>query len=314
MRRLLLLLLLVGGCIIVGLVWLTDGLSLEPDRSVSDRQASRSSKVTAPAAAPGGTAIADPCGGSPDLAQAAAINAASVTGSQWSVFGRAQTGWSVYLPLISRELGVACPPGRTAFARRVKLWQSTHGLPASGLMTADTLRTMNLVWLRRRPFVGATREGACPPPPDEGVLATAHPDEGYRGKTVRLLVEALVAYRRMIAAARDALPALSSDRNLLTIVSGFRGPDEEASKCLNTASCGTSSMAKCSAHRTGLALDLFLGPKDSSTPTSSDDGDRALQSRSPAYLWLVANADQFGFTPYPFEPWHWEYTRPLASG
>ena len=31
-------------------------------------------------------------------------------------------------------------------------------------------------------------------------------------------------------------------------------------------------------------------------------------SRTPAYRWLVANADRFGFVPYPFEPWHWEWT------
>ena len=29
---------------------------------------------------------------------------------------------------------------------------------------------------------------------------------------------------------------------------------------------------------------------------------------APAYRWLVANADRFGFVNYPFEPWHWEWT------
>ena len=24
-------------------------------------------------------------------------------------------------------------------------------------------------------------------------------------------------------------------------------------------------------------------------------------------MWLVQNADKFGFRPYFYEPWHWEY-------
>ena len=43
-------------------------------------------------------------------------------------------------------------------------------------------------------------------------------------------------------------------------------------------------------------------------PESSDDANRLYESRTPAYLWLVANAGRFGFVSYPFEPWHWEWT------
>jgi LAS superfamily LD-carboxypeptidase LdcB len=26
------------------------------------------------------------------------------------------------------------------------------------------------------------------------------------------------------------------------------------------------------------------------------------------YRWLVANAANYGFLPYSYEPWHWEWT------
>jgi LAS superfamily LD-carboxypeptidase LdcB len=29
-----------------------------------------------------------------------------------------------------------------------------------------------------------------------------------------------------------------------------------------------------------------------------------------AYRWLVRNAERFGFCPYFYEPWHWEYCAP----
>ena len=34
---------------------------------------------------------------------------------------------------------------------------------------------------------------------------------------------------------------------------------------------------------------------------------RALQTETRAYRWLVRNAERFGFCPYFYEPWHWEY-------
>jgi D-alanyl-D-alanine carboxypeptidase len=40
---------------------------------------------------------------------------------------------------------------------------------------------------------------------------------------------------------------------------------------------------------------------------SSADGNRLVQTRTPVYRWLVKNAQKFGFRPYFYEPWHWEY-------
>jgi len=245
----------------------------------------------------------------PASAAAAALdNGASASGATWSVFGRPETGWAVYAPLVAHELGSSCRPDQAGFAQALGHWQATHGLPADGVMTAETLKAMDVIWLRRRPFVLATRRGGCPPPPPDALLSVASQEEGYLGKPVRLQVQALSAYRRLVAAARAALPEAAADPRLFTLVSGYRGPEEEAARCAK-GGCGSPGMARCSAHRTGMAMDLFLGSAPGYAPTSSDDVNRAAQSQSPAYLWLVANADRFGFAPYPFEPWHWEYVR-----
>jgi len=112
----------------------------------------------------------------------------------------------------------------------------------------------------------------------------------------------------MVAAARADLPAMAADKRLLTIFSGFRDPVEDAAKCARDGDCGTISKAHCSAHRTGLAMDVYLGAAPGFVPESSADANRLFQSRSAVYRWLVANASRFGFAPYPFEPWHWEWT------
>jgi D-alanyl-D-alanine carboxypeptidase len=108
----------------------------------------------------------------------------------------------------------------------------------------------------------------------------------------------------MYAAARSAGLAHGE---VLKLVSGFRGPAEEAARCAD-GGCNTRTRAHCSAHRTGLAMDLYLDHLPGQDVTSTANANRAAMARTPAYRWLVANADRFGFLPYPFEPWHWEWT------
>ena len=50
--------------------------------------------------------------------------------------------------------------------------------------------------------------------------------------------------------------------------------------------------------------DLYVGGE----PVETNDSNRALQIQTPVYQWLVRNAERFGFQPYYYEPWHWEYT------
>jgi hypothetical protein len=155
----------------------------------------------------------------------------------------------------------------------------------------------------RRPFVLAKKSG-CPAAADETTLARAAPAETWGGKALRARPAALEAYRRMVGSARADIGAPPP---LLTLASAFRGPMEEAVRC-SDGSCGTARKADCSAHRTGLAFDVYLGAAPGRDPFSTADDNRLFQTQTPAYLWLVNNASRFGFVPYPFEPWHWEWT------
>jgi len=161
----------------------------------------------------------------------------------------------------------------------------------------------------------ATRTGNCPPGASEATLALAVADEGYRGQRVELRPGALAAYRQLREAARREVPAVRADPALLALVSGYRSPQSTEARCLAEGDCGGPARANCSAHRTGLAVDLFLGAAPGFDPLSSADANRSHQAATPAYRWLVQNAGRFGFVAYPYEPWHWEWTgEPIAAG
>jgi len=254
------------------------------------------------------TAEASPvaCHPAPAFAAQAQQNATTMRTAAWSVFHRAETGWEIYAPLTAREIGVDCAGDSEGFAAALAAWQNGHRLPSTGVMDQATLQALDRVWQGRRPFVAASAHGVCPAPPAE--LALAATDEGYGGKPIQLRAGVLAAYRRMVAAARAGSPALAHDHRMLTIFSGYRDPAADAARCVVEHNCGTAARATCSAHRTGLAMDLFLGAAPGYPPDSSADPNRLYLSRSAAYLWMVGHAAEFGFVNYPFEPWHWEWT------
>ena len=122
----------------------------------------------------------------------------------------------------------------------------------------------------------------------------------------RLAAEAWAA---LVEAARvDGL-----ESPLLLPVSGYRTVEEQAwlwdgalakygdpeVACQWVARPGTS------AHQSGRAIDCHLGD-----PIESEYADAMRET--PAYRWLVAQAERFGFYPYDTEPWHWEYNPPWA--
>ena len=253
----------------------------------------------------GARSAENPCDRGPQAA--AAKNAASLSTMEWAPFRRPEVGWAVYAPLIGEEIAISCPPASAAFAAGLAAWQVKHHEPGTGVLDQATFLLMEQVWEQRRPFVMSSRH-ACPPPPDESTLASASPDESYGRENILLRPEALAAYRRLVAAARLELPALATDRQLLTIFSGYRSADHDAARCLSDNNCQGVVRAACSAHRTGSAMDLYLGAAPGFALDSSDDANRLYLSRTPAYLWLVHNASRFGFVNYPFEPWHWEWT------
>ena len=239
---------------------------------------------------------------------ASAENARTLETLAWRPFGRDELGWETYVPLIGREVGTACPPQSERFAEHLAAWQQSADRPPTGRMSEADFQVMKGRWQARRPFVRLAARGACPPPRAETSLATAKAEEGYGGKVVRLRPGALDAYRRMVAAAHDEAPAAFADRNAFTIFSAFRSPESDAERCLREHNCDGVRRATCSPHRTGLALDLYVGAAPGFGPDSSAAPNRRHQTTTGAYLWLVKNADRFGFVNYPFEPWHWEWT------
>ena len=255
---------------------------------------------------PPAAARAEACGQGPT--GAALANAASLHSLRWAPFGRAETGWETYAPLVARELRTACPPQSPGFAAALAAWQATQRLPSDGVLTAPAFNRLKGVIQTRRPFVRLSAQGVCPNPPPDVALADATRAEGYAGKAIQLRPGALAAYRRMAAAARAEYPDIAADPRNLTIFSGYRSPLADAARCVREGNCNGIVRATCSPHRTGLAMDLYVGQAPGFGPDSTADPNRLFMSRTPAYRWLVTNADRFGFVPYPFEPWHWEWT------
>lgn len=242
------------------------------------------------------------------LVNAARTNAIQHRSLAWNPFGRPEVGWETYYRLIAREIGSSCPPDSPGFAAALARWQANNGLSQTGVLDEAVFIQMKNKWQLRRPVVRAMRQGGCPPPPASHQLATARPDESYGGKTIELRRGALAAYRRMVQAAKAEQPQIAQDPRNLTIFSGYRSPEYDAARCARDQNCDGLVRARCSPHRTGLAMDIYVGQAPGYGPDSSADPNRLYMSKTATYAWLTANAHRFGFVNYPFEPWHWEWT------
>lgn len=294
--------------VILGLVVLrvTHRAPAPPPRPHAVPHAPPSITSFTPTPSPAPPAPAGICNGGP--AAAARANAASLETLAWAPFRRPETGWATYAPLVGREIRSSCAPDTPGFAAALAAWEAGQKLPADGMMSPAVFDRLRDVIEMRRPFERLSAQGVCPDPPADSALAPASPAEGYSGKPIELRPGALAAYRRMVAAARRDEPAIAADPRALTIFSGFRSPAADDARCTLEQNCAGLVRTTCSAHRTGLAVDLYVGQAPGFGPDSSADDNRRFMSRTPAYRWLVANADRFGFAPYPFEPWHWEWT------
>jgi len=237
---------------------------------------------------------------------AAEANAGTLQTLAWAPFGRPETGWEIYVGLVQHEIGTACPPDSEGFARAMADWERQNGQPPDGVLTEPAFLAMKGAVQTRREFVRFTSGGTCPETPD--LITAARIDEGYGGKQVWMRPKALEAYRRMVAAARAEVPEIAADPRNLTIFSGYRSPSADAARCQAEGNCDGVVRARCSAHRTGLAADMYVGQAPGYGPDSSADANRLFMTQTPTYRWLVANAGRFGFVNYPFEPWHWEWT------
>lgn len=235
-------------------------------------------------------------------------NAISVYSLEWVPFGQAELGWEAYAPLLQHELRTDCGPTTVDFAVALAQFQGRYALTPTGVFDQATFAVLKGVLQERRPFVMARTRNECPEPPPLSELGYLVAEEEHADRLTRLLRrDTLEAYRQLAAAARREVAETRNNPELLQIFSGFRDPEADAARCAAQGNCDGVRRAVCSPHRTGAAVDLYVGQLAGYGVDSTDPAARLALSRSPTYRWLVANAGRFGFVPYLYEPWHWEY-------
>jgi hypothetical protein len=217
----------------------------------------------------------------------------------WVFGGRQQRGWGIYEPLIASliETDSKSKDDPLGFARAVAAWQRRNQLIPSGVIDHETWITMVGGWQEKR-----LRQRALPPP----VLVTVDPVEFYhweRPAELRQVErETYLAYRRMYDAAKAEL-GFERGSPFLKIISAYRNRAYQEMLRRQDPAAGRTALAYNSPHFTGRSLDLYVGGE----PVITRDCNRAWQTSTRAYAWLVRNAKSFGFEPYFYEPWHWEY-------
>jgi len=244
------------------------------------------------------------------FAEAAAQNTILANELTWTFGGKPQRGWYLYTQLIEKTLNTHNGSGTTDFAAALATWQKKRGLSQSGVLDEDTLMAMIASWqsdrLKNRTYA------------DPNQLVTGPSSDFYDPSRVDELRgverETYDAYKKMIAAA-IADPALdlahttnselAPTEKYFKIISAFRSREYQDQLRLKSPNSGPAGLAVNSPHFTGRALDLYVG----GDPVDTQDANRAIQVKTPAYQWLVRNAERFGFRPYFYEPWHWEYVR-----
>ena len=247
-------------------------------------------------------------------ADQAVANAISLYSLEWTPFGATEVGWGAYLPLLQKELGTDCEPGASDFAAALAAFQTRYALPATGGFDQATFEVLKGVLQERRPFVMARVRDECPDPPPLRELGYLEAPEEHADRLTRLLRrDVLASYRRMVAAARAEVPEVRNDPELLQIFSGFRDPEADAARCAAERNCDGLRRAVCSPHRTGTAVDLYVGQLLGMGVDSTNPASRQHMTQGATYRWLVKNAGRFGFVPYIYEPWHWEWVGASAG-
>ena len=244
----------------------------------------------------------------------AAFSAAVISNTQlrnsleWNFGGKQQRGWTLYSLLIGDLIGANQGSAPEEFASQLSLWQRKVGIEPTGVLDRDTWSQMIAVFQSRR-MNGQTY-------PTANDLVTIPVTDCYdptRPEELRSAErQTFAAYKRMVAAAAaDSTVGLrvgtdgqlDPDEKYLKVVSAFRSREHQELLRKQSPNSGRAGLAVNSPHFTGRALDLYVGGE----PVSTKDDNRAIQTQTAAYKWLVKNAARFGFRPYFYEPWHWEY-------
>lgn len=248
---------------------------------------------------------------SPTTSSTSAAIANNITAStelKWLFGGKQQRGWAIYIPLILETVGARRDLDGNEFVEAVIRWQSDRGLRATGVVDHETWPEMIREFQSRR-----IRERTSPPSEQLVVVPASEFYDNERPAELRQVERnAYAAYKRMVAdAAKNpslglsvtASGELGPSEKYLKIISGFRSREYQDRLRQASPRAGRAGLAVNSPHFTGRALDLYVGGE----PVSTAEGNRLVQTRTTVYRWLVKNAGKFGFRPYFYEPWHWEY-------
>jgi uncharacterized protein YcbK (DUF882 family) len=225
----------------------------------------------------------------------------------WTFAGKPQRGWAIYVPLIQHLIGTEDSAAGENFAASLARWQKKMGLNSSGVLDENTLMQMISTWQARR-----LKDRTYPQPDQLLTVPSAEFYDPARADELRQVERrTYAAYKRMVAAAAGDSSLqletngseLAAAEKYLKIISAFRSREYQDRLRKLEPGAGRGALAVNSPHFTGRALDLYVGGE----PVITKDSNRALQTGTRAYRWLVRNAERFGFCPYFYEPWHWEY-------
>jgi hypothetical protein len=228
----------------------------------------------------------------------------------WTFGGKQQHGWYLYTPLIKRLINTKDDVASEKFSLALARWQAKSGLKPSGVLDDETLYAMIKTWQEVR-----LKDRSVAAPNQLLIAPVSDFYDPTRAEELRQVErQTYAAYKRMVAAAaadrslglaRTPRGELAPDEKFLKIISAFRSREYQDKLRRESPNSGSAGLAVNSPHFTGRALDLYVGGE----PVDTQDSNRALQVKTPVYQWLVRNAERFGFRPYCYEPWHWEYVK-----
>lgn len=229
----------------------------------------------------------------------------------WTFGGKQQRGWYLYDSLLAETLKTDDAPITDDFAEAIETWQKRRGLSASGVLDEVSWMAMVSHWQGNRLKNRATAT------PDQLLLAPSSDfyDPSRADELRQVERQTYEAYKRMIAAAiadpelnlaQTSASELAPKEKFFKIISAYRSREYQEMLRRKSPNAGSAGLAvNNSPHFTGRALDIYVG----GDPVDTNDANRAIQVNTPAYRWLVRNAERFGFRPYFYEPWHWEYVK-----
>ncbi|MHB8630002.1 MAG: D-alanyl-D-alanine carboxypeptidase family protein [Aggregatilineales bacterium] len=92
----------------------------------------------------------------------------------------------------------------------------------------------------------------------------------------------------------------------LIILNGYRTP---ATSKANSAGQNPNAIASYSSHNLGLAMDLQMshGRQQFVEATTRPMQNVVDMHQAPAHKWMFLHGPDYGWFPWHFEPWHWEY-------